>query len=184
VITQLDVAREALAQIGTRSTLASLDDGSAEAQYVNLLYAPIRDFLLVDGDWDFSLVGVKVLCDPIDQGSPYGFRPWLFEADYPAGALRIRQCIPEDFDPLDPRPVEWNIGSSGGQKQILTRVAIQQVLTTQAVPEDWWDAIFREAFVRLLGSALAFALENRIEASKAKLDEALGFAGIGKMRDE
>jgi len=47
-MTQLDVAREALAQIGTRSKIASLDDGSAEAQYVNLLYAPIRDFLLVD----------------------------------------------------------------------------------------------------------------------------------------
>jgi hypothetical protein len=30
---------------------------------------------------------------------------------------------------------------------------------------------------------LAFALENRIEASKVKLDEALGFAGIAKLRD-
>ena len=51
-MTQLDVAREALAQIGTRSKIASLDDGSAEAQYVNLLYAPIRDFLLVDSDYN------------------------------------------------------------------------------------------------------------------------------------
>ena len=54
---QLDIAREALAQIGTRSKIVSLTDGSAEAQYVNLLYGPIRDFLLREGDYDFSMVG-------------------------------------------------------------------------------------------------------------------------------
>jgi hypothetical protein len=43
--------------------------------------------------------------------------------------------------------------------------------------------MFTEAYVRLLGSALAFSLQNRIEASKEKLNEALSFAGIANLRD-
>jgi len=57
------------------------------------------------------------------------------------------------------------------------------IMCTKPAIESLWDPIFRQSFVRMLASALAFALENRIEASKIKLDEALGFAGIGKMRD-
>ena len=49
--------------------------------------------------------------------------------------------------------------------------------------EEFWDPIYQTAFVRMLASSLAFALENRIEASKLKMEEALGFAGIAKVRD-
>jgi hypothetical protein len=176
--TALDVAKEALAQIGTRSTIVSLTDGSAEATYINLLYNPIRDFLLTEGDWDFSFVvtGITVV-------SPPPVLPWRFAYVYPVDALRIRQLLPKDYDALDPRPVEWTTTSTFGQRQINTREEVVQIHYTRAAAEDVWDGIFREAFVRMLASALAFALENRIEASKVKLDEALGFAGIAKVRD-
>jgi len=176
-MTQLEVAREALAQIGTRSKIASLDDGSAEATYINLLYDPIRDFLLVDGDYDFSLA-VTRLTPP---SPPIG--PWLWAYDYPDDALRIRQLIPKQYELLDPRPIEWSITSTGGPRQINTKVEAIDILYTYAAVEDVWNAMFRQSFVRMLASALAFALENRIEASKVKLDEALGFAGIAKLRD-
>ena len=180
MVTQLDVAREALAQIGTRSNIISLSDGSAEATYINLLYGPIRDFLLVDGDYDWSMVS---LVSPVDQpGVP---QPWLFSYECPTDALRIRQLIPGAFDRLDPHPIEWNvIYHQGGTRSILTSFAVGEMLyTASAIPEAVWDPMFRQSFVRMLASALAFALENRIEASKVKLDEALGFAGITKLRD-
>jgi hypothetical protein len=43
--------------------------------------------------------------------------------------------------------------------------------------------MFTEAFVRMLASALAFALENRIEASREKLQQAIEFAGMASLRD-
>jgi len=179
VANQLEVAREALAQIGTRSKIASLDDGSAEATYINLLYGPIRDFLLTDGDYDFSLVAGILVPVPPPPPAP----PWVYGYVYPTDALRIRQLFPKDYEPLDPHPIEWTISSTLGVRQISTRAEAVQIHYTRAVAEDLWDAMFRQSFVRMLASALAFALENRIEASKVKLDEALGFAGIAKLRD-
>ena len=175
--TQLDIAKEALAQIGTRSKITSLTDGSAEAQYVNLMYAPIRDFLLTEGDYDWSMLfaGLTAIA-----GETF---PWAAAYGYPTNALRIRQLVPASHDPLDPRPVEWTVTGISGVRTIYASEAISLAMFTAPVVEDLWDAIFRQSFVRMLGSALAFALENRIEASKVKLDEALGFAGVGKLRD-
>lgn len=175
--TQLDIAREALAQVGTRSKITSLTDGSAEAQYVNLLYNPIRDFLLVEGDYDFSMLATL----SVPSGSaPI---PWIYSYAYPTGALRIRQLIPSTFSILDPKPVEWNIYNQGGTRLVVARVPIIQIQYTAPVGEAVWDPMFEQSFVRMLASALAFALENRIEASKQKLEEALSFAGIANLRD-
>jgi len=177
-LTQLDVAKEALAQVGTRSKITSLSDGSAEAQYVSLLYAPLRDFLLVEGDYDFANI-----VNGLTPASPAPPLPWLQAYAYPTDCLRIRQLIPVDFVANDPRPIEWNTALQAGVKRIWTRVGIERgVYTTQAA-EAVWDPLFQQAFVRLLASALAFALENRIEASKQKLEESLSFAGIANLRD-
>lgn len=176
--TQLDVAREALAQIGTRSKIVSLTDGSAEAQYVNLLYGPIRDFLLREGDYDFSMVDAALVA-----GGVSGIPPWSFSYVYPVDAIRLRQLVPSDFDAFDPRPIEWSVLSTGGARHIMTRVLASKAIYTKAVAEDLWDAMFEQSFVRMLAAALAFALENRIEASKQKMEEAMSFAGIANLRD-
>lgn len=178
--TQLDLCKRALAEIGTRSTIASINDGSAEANYCLLLYAPVRDLLLREGDYDFSLVGdvatAVIAVDPLPL--------WAFAYVYPLDALRIRQLVPSTFDNLDPRPVEWNVGAVGTTaRYIFTKAAISRIIYTRAVGEDLWDSIFQEAFVRMLGSSLAFALENRIEASDKLLKEAISFAGIANLRD-
>jgi hypothetical protein len=177
MVDQLEIAKEALAQIGTRSKITSLTDGSAEAQYVGLLYAPIRDFLLTEGDYDWSMLFAPL------TASTGGSFPWAFAYNYPVGALRIRQLIPLSYDPLDPRPVEWTVSGIGGERTILASEEMVEAVYVAPAVETLWDSIFRQSFVRMLSSALAFALENRIEASKVKLDEALGFAGVGKMRD-
>lgn len=173
----LDITNRALAQIGTHSQITSMTDGSEEARYANLLYAPLRDFLLAEGDYDFSLQrAAATLIGPVDV-------PWLFSYGYPTGALRIRSLVPLNFDIFNPVPIDFNIVSTGSSRNILTTVAIAFVVYTNAPSEDVWDPIFTESYTRLLASALAFALENRIEASKEKLSEALNFAGIANMRD-
>lgn len=175
--TDLDVTKRALAQIGTHSQITSMTDGSEEATYAKLLYAPLRDFLLAEGDYDFSLqTALAVSAGALAV-------PWAFSYQYPAGALRIRSLIPTNFDPLSPVPIDFNILSAGSSRVIGTTVAIISLVYTYAPIEDLWDPIFTESYTRLLASALAFALENRIEASKEKLSEALNFAGIANLRD-
>jgi hypothetical protein len=174
--TQLDIAKEALAQIGTRSTITSLSDGSAEATYLNLLYNPIRDFLLVEGDYDWSMTTSTLTLVAAVYPLPFAYA-------YPSDALRIRQLLPLSVADLDPRPIEWTVLNISGVRKICSTAAAGAVMYTAPAVEDLWDGIFRQSFVRMLSSALTFALENRIEASKVKLDEALGFAGIGKLRD-
>lgn len=180
--TSVDIANRALAQIGTRSQLTGtviVPSQSSEALYASLLYAPLRDFLLREGDYDFSMVQAATVL------SAGGFStPWLFGYTYPSGALRIRQMLPASYLALDPQPIEWAIINAAGTKKIVTTVSATNVTYTAApASEDLWDSIFTEAYTRLLASSLAFALENRIEASKEKLQEAISFAGIANLRD-
>lgn len=177
--TNVDITNRALAQIGSRSQITSMTDGSTEALYANLLYAPLRDFLLREGDYDFSMGTVTLI--PI-AGAP---APWLFAYQHPIQILRVRQLLVPGFNTLDPRPVEWNVAGNSaiGTPWILTKVPVTAALCTISVPEDIWDSMFEEAFTRFFSSALAFALENRIEASKEKLSEALDFAKAANMRD-
>lgn len=181
--TQLALVNEALAQIGTRSQLTTLvsptPDPQPERVYANALYAPIRDFLLAEGDYDFSLVGAVLA-----PASVAVLAPWTLAYGYPADALRIRQLIPTVFDINDPRPVTWNISSVSGSRQIYTNTAMSSVVYTKAVNEALWDSLFSEPFVRMLASGLSYALKNSAEGSKLKLDEALSFLGIASMRDQ
>lgn len=173
----IDITNRALATIGTRSQITSMVDGSQEALYANIIYNDLRDFMLREGDYDFALVDIA----PTPQAIPAV--PWTFRYSYPTDCIRIRQLITSNFVALDPLPVEWNILSIANVRFIVTTQAIANILYTYPAPEDSWDAIFTESFVRLLASGLAFALENRIEASREKLQEALAFANIANMRD-
>lgn len=175
--TSIDITNRAIAQIGGRAQITSFTDGSAEGLYAGLLYAPLRDFMLREGDYDFSIL-TAVLTASGASGPP-----WVFSYSYPSTAIRIRSLIPLIYVALDPVPIEYNVVGGGSMKFILTKEPAGSAIFTIAPIEDIWDSMFTEAFTRLLASALAFALENRIEASKEKLSEALNFAGIANLRD-
>jgi hypothetical protein len=176
--TPIDLTNRALAQIGTRSQIVSMIDGSQEALYANLLYNGLRDFLLREGDYEFASTPV------VPSGITAPLPPWLFGYQYPADCVRVKQLIPLGYNLLDPIPVEFNIGNSGNLRAILTKTQVAFLIyTSNGVLEDHWDSMFTEAFVRMLASALAFALENRIEASREKLQQAIDFAGMASLKD-
>jgi len=175
--TSLDLCKQALASIGSRSTISALNDGSTEANYCTLLYAPLRDFLLREGDYDFAMKSVTAAASGVATA------PWIQSYTYPSGAIRIRQLIPTTYNPLDPRPVEWNIFNAAGVRHIVSKQTVSSILYTFGDVEAVMDSIFSESLVRLLGSGLAFALTNRIEASDKELKEAMTFAGIANLRD-
>lgn len=176
--TQLALVNEALAQIGDRSNLTTLVGTLPQQIYANLLYGPIRDFLLAEGDYGFS--GTTVVA----SATTGAVSPWSFAYTYPADGLRIRQLIPASFVALDPRPVEWAVVDSAGTRKIFVRETMSFVIYTRAVSEALWEPLFAESFVRMLASALQYALKNSAEGSKLKLDEALSFVGVASLRDE
>lgn len=178
-MTQVTIANRALAQIGTRSKMtgSTIDPAeSSEALYASLLYDGLLNFLLVEGDYDFSRRFAATV-------PATALALWPFAYEYPAEALRIRQLVPVVVIDFDPRPLEWGIVNVAGTRRVVSQQAAGSVIFTGSVSDANWDPIFTEAYIRLLASALAFALENRIEASKEKLNEAISFAGIANLRD-
>lgn len=168
--TQFDLANRALALVGTRSQITDFSS-TPEGLYCGLLYSEFRDYLLREGDYDFALSPVPAV--PFGLPSP----GWAFVYQYPVACVRIRQLVPLNPNPFDPQPIQWNISSN---TSVLTTVAIATMnITTNAALETVWDASFTDAFVRFLASGLAFALENRIEAHKVAIQEALNFAAQG-----
>jgi hypothetical protein len=177
--TPVDLTNRALAEIGTRSQITSMTDGSQEAVYANLLYDGLRDFMLREGDYEFA---TEVLAPTLGPAAPV---PWLYIYLYPTDCVRVKQLIMTGWNTLDPQPLEYNIiNTTASGRLIATKVTVAYVVyTSNAVVETLWDSMFTEAFVRMLSSALAFALENRIEASQVKIQQAIDFAGMASLRD-
>jgi hypothetical protein len=173
---QTTMANIALSKAATRSQVV-LTDTTQEAIYINLLYNPLRDFLLREGDYDWSLANDAAVEDGV------GIAPWVYRYQYPAAAVRVRQPIPLTYDALDPMPIEFNPVVLGSNRYVITKIAISRFIYTQAPAEEFWDAMFVQAFTDLLASALVFSLENRIEAKRELLQEAISFAGIANLRD-
>ena len=167
---QVAVCNQALAFAGTRSQLTSVPGNTTEGIYCNLLYAEFRDYLLRQGDYDFAMMIVGTTGSAV---APY---PWAFTYNLPSDCVRIRQLITTSPVSHDPQPMHWNIASN----LIYATTAAQTLIyTSNLTPEAEWDTTFTDAFVRFLGSGLFFALENRIEAHKVAIQEALEFAQQG-----
>lgn len=160
---------------GTRSQITDLVS-SPEGLYCGLLYDEFRDFMLRQGDYDFAAAYHAV------SGESGGPPPWAWVYALPADCVRIRQLVPYTIDDFDPQPMAWNIE---GSTSLIFATARASFLfyTTNLVLETNWDSMFTDSFVRLLSSGLFMALENRIEAHKLSIDEALQFAGAANVRD-
>jgi hypothetical protein len=167
----IDLANRALAMAGTRSQLTSFTDGTPEALYCDLLYNEFRDYLLRVGDYDFSMSSVPAVL------AAYPIPGWAFAYQYPPNTVRIRQLVPAIILPFDPQPIQWSL--HGGPTIVCTLAVSSINLTSNGAAEDTWDSVFTDAFVRFLSSGLFFALENRIEAHRVAMQEALEFAAQG-----
>lgn len=165
-----DIVNRSLAEIGTRSRIASIDDASPEARFAKMMFAPFRDFLLREGDYGFAIKSLAT--DPAAAVR----HPWSFAYDWPVGCLRVRTLVPVNADPYDPVFIPFEIaGYLDTERVVVCNTAAALIIFTFQADEVLWDSLFAEAFVRFLGNGLAFALENAGKG-KVKMDEALSFA--------
>jgi hypothetical protein len=178
VTTNIDLTNRALAEIGTRSQITAFNDGSQEGLYAGILYPGLRDFLLREGDYEFASNPIS----PFLVAAPP--EPWVYAYAYPSDCVRLKQMVPASFNILDPAPMEFSIITIEPNRVVATKVQSNlMIYTSNTVAETLWDSMFTESFVRMLASGLAFALENRMEASQAKLQEAVQFAGMASLKD-
>ena len=89
----VDLCNRALSQIGTRSTIASLSEASAEAVNCSLWYDSQRKALMRAAPWGFNRrqIALSQVGDLYpDATSPY---PWAYAYAYPADCLKARYVL-------------------------------------------------------------------------------------------
>lgn len=110
----IDICNRALSEIGTQSTIASLDEESNEAIQCKLWYDNQRQGLLRSAPWGFARRQV-VLSQTgdlyPDDTSPY---PWLWKYTYPADCLKFRYILaPPLIAPGAITPPQVGVGIQG-----------------------------------------------------------------------
>lgn len=96
------VANLALSAIGTRSSIASLDEDSAEAATVQLWYDQTRDSLLRKLPWNWARRQVILAVYKAAAGTPENPngtlpeppQPWRYSYSWPADCLSARYILP------------------------------------------------------------------------------------------
>lgn len=89
----ISICNRALSEIGTRSTIASLEEGSPEATQCALWYDNLRQQLLRTANWGFARFQLSLtqLGDLIpDETSPY---PWAYKYAYPSDCIKMRYIL-------------------------------------------------------------------------------------------
>lgn len=103
----VSIANRALADAGTRSTIASLTEGSNESNNVSLIYVPVRQQLLRAAHWGFAGATMTLSLLKSAPGTletpnfpasgvwstAYPPPPWLYEYAYPSDCLQGRKLI-------------------------------------------------------------------------------------------
>lgn len=106
--TTTDIANRSLQLLGTRTTIASLSEGSNEAIQSNLIINQLRDDLLRMAPWNCSFTFRTLNLITAAPGTPENTSaatstwqrgqpapPWAYEYQYPSDCLRAQVIIPQ-----------------------------------------------------------------------------------------
>jgi hypothetical protein len=149
--TQLLVCQRALADIGTRSTITSVNppDGSQEAFYCKLYYDGIRDHILRAANWSFAKTSTLLTLWKALPGTPenptpatisgwsdaYPAPPWTYSYMDPGDCLRARAIIGQPQQvPISP-PIFS--GSQGTNPPISQRLPMARF----EIANDYFDRL-------------------------------------------
>lgn len=185
--TSNDIANEAIQLIGDNQPAvvgqSPTFDQSAAGKALQKLYVPTVAAVQRAWGWDASRATVS-LGAPTANAPPLGY---LYEYAYPTNGIEVWQLVPQTIADLnDPRPVNFNVGNAqvlGAQTKVIwTSLQNAQAIYNNNPTEAIWDPLFRQAVVRLLGSALGMALEGRPDSAHELLENYQQFQALGESR--
>lgn len=160
--TDVDIGNMALSRLGTRATIAALDENSTEARALNTHYTTVRDGLLRARNWGFARVTRALALS--------GTAPtrWLYSYALPSGCLnflKIDDGFPADDIP-DPSRISKEIGSDGSSSFLWTNQPEAVGIFTQRVTDpNRMDPLFVVAFVDGLAAAVAYPITQKTEVA-------------------
>jgi hypothetical protein len=154
-----DLCNAAISHCGTRSKIASIDEGSAEANACRAHFALARDSLLRAFDWNFARLTASLAAL---QSPP---ARWAYKYALPVDCLRLRRLndtplllLPETFC-----EVAADKDSTGAYiNVILTNASpVSAIYTAQVADPARWDAGFTDAFAYDLAMRVCVELTGK-----------------------
>ena len=165
----IDICNRALSMIGTRSTIASLDEASVEAQFCKIHYDNTRTSVLRVHNWSFArrqatlalIAAAAGMPENADGSGRIPLVPWSYEYAYPTDCLRVRAIYqPAAAGTAIPFIISSDQDTAGNDiKVILTNQAQAILIYTADIPNpDLWDNEFADTMVAALAADLAIPL--------------------------
>lgn len=189
ISTPADIVNLALSRIGFKGRIGSLYEGSIVAKKALDCYAPTRDAILREGDWDFA--GRTVVLTLLKSAPVGGYvpgvtdwnpatnpqPPWMYEYANPDDCLKVRNIKGQAAGLINfsPRPSLYTIGNdtayTPSRKIILCNQANAMMTYTGQVTDPLqWNADFVEAMAAALARRLAPGTSN-LEMAKAEAQD-------------
>ncbi|WP_017773845.1 hypothetical protein [Paraburkholderia kururiensis] len=187
---QVTIANLALAGIGTRSTISSLQEGSAEALAISLQWDAALDATLRGAHWNFARKQASLaLLNDATQNQPVP-TPWQYEYALPPDCLLARFVMPmvqstpgslpgvSSLPAYVGPPVRFLLGvdsdASGNDiAVILTNQASAILVYTKRITNpQLFDAEFVQAFAATLSAFIAIPLTGDKSLAKMRMDVA------------
>jgi hypothetical protein len=174
---QVTLWNMALQACGTRSTIASVNEGSNEAIALAVQWDNALDCVLAAAHWDFARrQGLLTLLNDATQGQAVP-TPWLYEYAYPSDCVQARFIFPQVFVDVPTTtvgtpsavtgvgsPVRFLVGNDADQqgndiKVILTnQPQAMAVYTRRVTSPSIWAPQFCHALALYLGSLVCMQI--------------------------
>jgi len=160
-MTDVDICNRALSRLGTRATIAALDENSTEARTASIWYAATRDALLRGHDWNFARR--RVILGELDGGPggvPVG---WTYRYALPGDCLRLLRIASAG---REGEPVRFELVSDGAVRCVLCdEPEAEAVYTMRVVDPTLYDAAFTAALVDQLAAHIAYPITQKTDVA-------------------
>lgn len=155
--TDVDICNRALSRLGTRATIAALDENSIEARTASIWYAATRDTLLRAHDWNFARRRVVLA----EQGiAPTG---WIFRYALPADCIRLLRLASANHELRAPR---FEVAADVTSRFVLCDEPVAEAVYTARVNDpNLYDAGFASALVDQLAAHIAYPITQKTETA-------------------
>ncbi len=157
-ISSTKIANLALSHVGTKSTIESLNEDSAEAKECKLWYDFAREETLKAHNWSFARKRFTLALHGDDAPDE-----WAYRYQYPADALAIHHLVNPAGAAADPVPFAVEMNNDGMTKTILTDLeSACAVYTFNQQVTAFFTPYFIKLLARLLAHYVAFALTGKM----------------------
>ena len=166
---QIDICNFALSRIGRQDSIASLNEGSPEANALSLVWGATLDALLRAHPWCWARRQIAATLLAAAKGTPENPSgtgslppvPWSYQYAFPNDCVSVRQVLQTNLGSIAiPYILSGDQDSAGNPIKTLLTNQSQAILvyTARVDSPTLWDSEFVAAMVTALAAAVAFTL--------------------------